>query len=53
MSPTRYQLRHPGSESIERQLPFEYNRRTNEVFRELVSSVPLMRSSSSDERGRR
>ena len=53
MSPTRYQLRHPGSESIERQLPFEYNRRTNEVFRELVSPVPLMRSSSSDERGRR
>ena len=53
MSPTRYQLRHPGSKSVERQLPFEYNRRTNEVFRELVSSVPLMRSSSSDERGRR
>ena len=51
MSPTRYQLRHPGSKSVECQLPFEYNRPTNEYFWELVTSVHLMSSSSSAGRG--
>ncbi len=53
MSPTRYQLRHPGSKSVERQPPFEYNHPTNEYYWELVASVPLMSSSLSEVRGRR